>query len=132
MTACILTLGLTLAGLPADPQLDGVNLVPHFAGETNRAPHAALYWRFWSQAAVREGRWKLLAKAGEPDRLFDLETDEHERRDLAAAQPDHVAALHRQLAAWTDQLQPRGLPSDKRNGDERVWYREYFSPTARE
>ncbi len=115
-----------LAGLPADPQLDGVNLVPHFTGEDSRAPHAALYWRFWSQAAIRTGRWKLLHKAGEPDRLFDLGTDEHERRDLASDQPDRVAALSRQLMAWTEQLQPRGLPADRRNAQERVWYREYF------
>jgi arylsulfatase A-like enzyme len=116
-----------LAGLPADPQLDGVNLIPHLSGQASRPPHAALYWRFWSQAAVREGRWKLLHKAGESDRLFDLATDEHEHRDLAAAQPDRVAALRRQLVTWTDQLQPRGLPTDRHNAEERVWYRDYFS-----
>ena len=119
-----------LAGLPRDPQLDGVDLTPHLTGATLAAPHAALYWRFWSQAAIREGRWKLLFKSGEPDRLFDLGTDEHERRDLASAHPDRVATLRRKLAAWTDQLQPAGLPSDQHNKEERVWYREYFPPTV--
>lgn len=115
-----------LAGLTADPPLDGVDLIPHLTGRNSGPPHASLYWRFWSQAAVRAGRWKLLAKAGEPDRLFDLEADEHEHRDLAAAMPDRVAALHRQLEAWAGQMQPRGLPTDKHNGEERAWYREYF------
>jgi arylsulfatase A-like enzyme len=119
-----------LAGAPADSQLDGVNLIPFLTGETRAAPHAQLYWRFWSQAAVREGRWKLLSKAGEPDRLFDLESDEHEHRDLAAAQPSAVAALRRKLVAWTEQLLPRGMPTDKRNGEERIWYREYFPSTS--
>lgn len=115
-----------LAGLPADPQLDGVNLVPHFRGEATQPPHPALYWRFWSQAAVRTGQWKLLHKAGEPDRLFDLASDEQEHRDLAAAHPARVADLRRQLVAWADQLQPRGLPTDKHNAQERTWYRDYF------
>jgi len=118
-----------LAGLPADPQLDGVNLIPHLTGANSSAPHAALYWRFWSQAAIREGRWKLLHKVGEPDRLFDLASDEHERLDLAAAYPARVAELRRQLVAWTDHLKPRGLPDDKSNSQERVWYRDYFPPT---
>ncbi len=118
-----------LAGLPLDPQLDGVDLLPHLTGANVAAPHAALYWRFWSQAAIREGRWKLLHKAGEPDRLFDLGTDEPERRDLASAQPERVASLRRKLAAWTETLQPAGLPTDTLNREERVWYRAYF-PTA--
>lgn len=118
-----------LAGLPADPQLDGVDLIPHLTGANPAAPHAALYWRFWSQAAIREGRWKLLHKVGEPDRLFDLASDEHERLDLAAAYPARVAELRRQLVAWTDHLKPRSLPDDKSNSQERVWYRDYFPPT---
>ena len=118
-----------LAGLPTAPHLDGVDLIPHLTGGNSAAPHEALYWRFWSQAAIREGQWKLLYKAGEPDRLFDLASDEHERRDLASAQPDRVAALRRQLVAWTDTLQPPGLPSDKQNKEERVWYRAYFPTT---
>jgi arylsulfatase A-like enzyme len=119
-----------LAGLPRDPELDGVDLTPHLTGANSAAPHDALYWRFWSQAAVREGRWKLLFKSGEPDRLFDLGTDEHERRNLASAHPDRVATLRRKLEAWTAQLQPRGLPTDRRNAQEHAWYREYFPPTV--
>jgi uncharacterized sulfatase len=115
-----------VAGLPADAQLDGVDLLPHLTGRIAAAPHAALYWRFWSQAAVREGRWKLLHKAGEPDRLFDLENDAHERRDLAATEPARVAALRQRLVTWAEQMRPRGLPSDKKNKQEHGWYREYF------
>ena len=118
-----------LAGLPKDSQLDGVNLLPHFTGENPRPPHDALFWRFWSQAAVREGQWKLLYKSGSPDRLFDLESDEHERRDLAASMPERVLALRRRLELWTNELQPRGLPTDKHDREETQWYREYFPNT---
>ncbi len=117
----------SLAGLPEDKQLDGVNLIPFFTGANTNAPHAELFWRFWSQAAVREGNWKLLYRAGEPDRLFDLSSDEHERRDLAAQQPGRAAALRKKLQAWTMELQPPGLPGDKRDHEEIGWYREYFT-----
>src|SRR3954471_1518459 len=42
-----------------DWQLDGVNLLPHFAGQNASAPHDALYWRFGPQGAIRQGNWKL-------------------------------------------------------------------------
>ncbi len=125
-TAC------ALAGLPAESQLDGVDLIPHLTGQNPQPPHSELYWRFWSQAAVRAGRWKLIYKAGEPDRLFDIESDEHEHHDLAASAHDRVAALHQRLEKWTDQLLPRGLPPDKHDREERVWYQEYFPRTDAE
>jgi arylsulfatase A-like enzyme len=119
-----------LGGLPADKQLDGVNLIPFPAGRGTGVPHGALYWRFWSQAALREGRWKLLSNAQEPDKLFDLESDEHELHDLASGNPDKVAALRRKLEAWAMELEPKGMPGAKLNDQERGWYREYFTNQA--
>lgn len=120
-----------LAGIARDDQLDGVDLTPFLSGRRQDAPHAELYWRFWSQAAVRAGRWKLLTKAGEPDRLFDLDSDYHEHRDLAQQLPEHVQALRAKLVGWTNTLEPRGLPAAGRNQQERAWYQEYFPrPTA--
>jgi arylsulfatase A-like enzyme len=115
-----------LAGLPPDAQLDGVNLIPFLTGQNSSSPHAALYWRFWSQAAIREGPWKLLYNSQEA-KLFNLESDEHERRDLAAANLEIVAGLRRRLEAWAMELQPRGMPGGKLNDQERGWYREYFT-----
>ncbi len=112
-----------LARLPTDKHLDGVNLIPFLNGRETGAPHGALYWRFWSQAAVRDGRWKLLYNSQEPDKLFDLESDEHERRDLAAANPEKAAALRRKLESWTMELEPKGMPGGKLNDQERGWFR---------
>ncbi len=119
-----------LARLPTDKHLDGVNLIPFLNGRETGAPHGALYWRFWSQAAVRDGRWKLLYNSQEPDKLFDLESDEHERRDLAAANPEKAAALRRKLESWTMELEPKGMPGGKLNDQERGWFREYFTNHA--
>jgi len=115
-----------LAGLPTTEELDGVNLIPFLTGSESGAPHSQLYWRFWSQAAVREGNWKLLYRAGEPDRLFDVTTDEHEKTDLAQQHPERVKGMRARLELWADKMQPAGMPGDKRNDEERGWYREYF------
>jgi hypothetical protein len=53
------------------------------------------------QRAIREGRWKLLGT-----RLFDLEEDVDESRDLAAARPEVVRDLEAKLRAWESGLMP--------------------------
>jgi arylsulfatase A-like enzyme len=119
-----------LAGLPSDDQLDGVNLIPFLSEKETSPPHAQLYWRFWSQAAIREGAWKLLYRAGEPARLFDVTSDDHERINLAEKYPAKVTDLQRKLESWASQLQPAGMPADVNNAEERGWYKEYFNSTA--
>lgn len=121
-----------VAGLPAAEELDGVNLIPHLSGKKRDVPHGQLYWRFWSQAAVREGNWKLLHRAGEPDHLFDVTADEHEKIDLAEQQPEKVKSLRARLEHWAGQIQPPGMPSDKRNKQEEGWYRVYFPSSPEE
>ena len=60
------------AGLPDDPVLDGVNLIPFLTGKNRGAPHEALYWRWLGQSAVRKGRWKYL-RSDHREYLFDME-----------------------------------------------------------
>jgi len=55
---------LAAVGLPQEPELDGVNLLPHLAGQKKASPHDSLYWRFWNQAAVRNGDWKYIHAGG--------------------------------------------------------------------
>ncbi len=43
--------------------------------------------------ALRDGRWKHVRCAADPDQLFDLEADPHELTDLAA-DPAHRETLH--------------------------------------
>src|SRR5262249_20033950 len=56
----VLPTACAAAGVKVPDGLDGVNLLPHLAGEKAAAPHEALYWRFGPQKAVRKGRWKLV------------------------------------------------------------------------
>jgi uncharacterized sulfatase len=53
----------------------------------------------------REGRWKLIVPnpANRPAakvELYDIVADPHERRDLAAAEPDRVADMRARIDAW--------------------------------
>jgi arylsulfatase A-like enzyme len=106
------------AGLPADPALDGVNLLPFLTGERTGAPHDALYWRWRSQAAVRTARWKLIRLGPDQRFLFDLESPEGEARNRIADEPAVAADLERRLLAWDATLAPPGLPRAAHPQDE--------------
>ncbi len=96
------------AGLPRDPALDGVDLVPFLDGTRSSAPHATIYWRWISQAAIREGRWKFL-RAGAREYLFDLEADRGEKTNRAKAHPEIARRMRTKLEAWSSELKPPGL-----------------------
>ena len=99
---------VALAGLPADPELDGVNLIPYLRGERDGAPHDALYWRWVAQGAIRVGDWKYL-RGGAREYLFNLRNDPEEKRNLMTAERERAQLLADRLAAWAKDLQPPGL-----------------------
>lgn len=116
-----------LAGLPDTSSLDGVNLIPFLKGENNAPPHDALYWRFWTQAAIREGDWKYLSLGKDTEFLFNLTRDEHETKNLITSDPDRAAAMRKKLETWTQQFHPPGIPSGLINSQEKGWFSHYFS-----
>lgn len=71
------------------------------AGENSAASHAARYWRFGRQKAIRKGQWKLVdwrdhdAKQDSGWQLYDLAKNLGEARDVAAANPQIRAELRR-------------------------------------
>ena len=92
-----------LFGLERDPQSEGVSLAPLLDGRTQPArPQLAeirMKKGFHANALV-SGRYKLyqdVSNGGE--QIFDLEADAHEQHDLAAAQPELLEQLKRELAA---------------------------------
>lgn len=114
------------AGLPRDEKLDGVDLIPFLSGKESGPPHDALFWRFWNQAAIRSGQWKFLTVGKGNEFLFDLASDAHETKNLIAQHPEIAARLKAQLANWTGQLTPPGLPSAPANNQEGPWYEHYL------
>jgi arylsulfatase A-like enzyme len=94
---------LAVAGAELDDRIDGVNLMPYLTGAATGDAHDRLFWRFAAQGAMREGPWKLV-KVGEKSWLFNLDDDIGERNDLAAEQPERVAAMEASFGAWSDSV----------------------------
>lgn len=107
---------LAAAGSPVSPsdKLDGVDLLPYLAGDAKEAPHAALYWRFGKQNAIRMGDWKLVRAPGDgsprggragdplPAALYNLANDIGEQSDLSSAQPEKVRELQAAWNTWNE------------------------------
>jgi arylsulfatase A-like enzyme len=87
-----------VAGEKIKPR-EGVSLAPAFQGKPlkRRRP---ICWEHEGHRAVRDGKWKLVAKENQPWELYDLEKDRSELHDLSAARPKMVAELAAQWAAW--------------------------------
>tara|TARA_R110002049_G_scaffold285698_4_gene467168 strand:+ start:369800 stop:371602 length:1803 start_codon:yes stop_codon:yes gene_type:complete len=104
--------------------LDGVNLIPFLTGEIRSAPHDALMWRWVSQAAIREGKWKLL-RGGDREYLYDLNADIEEKHNLASTHPDVAERLRGKLVEWSNTLSPPGLTTSPMST---VWngYFDYY------
>ena len=87
------------AGATAPKQVEGVDLVPYLTGVKDGAPHETLFWRQGGKTALRHGDWKLvrmgrrLAAGNTKWELYDLSKDFSEEKNLAAAEPEHLAKL---------------------------------------
>jgi arylsulfatase A-like enzyme len=112
---------LAAAGVDVETKwkLDGINLLPHLEGKSDRAPHDFLFWRFGGQIAVRQGDWKLVkapgggvdqagARRAQADttgaQLFNLASDPGEQKDLSADQAEMVAKLASAWGRWNAEL----------------------------
>jgi arylsulfatase len=78
--------------------LEGVSLVPALAGQP-LARTQPLFWEHEGNRALRDGRWKLVAKEKQPWELYDMEKDRTELHDQAQTEPDRVKKL---AARWDD------------------------------
>ena len=71
---------------------EGVSLTPAFSGQSVQRG-TPIFWEHEGNRAIRDGRWKLVAKAGRPWELYDLTDDRTELHDLAAEMPEKVKQL---------------------------------------
>ncbi len=87
---------------PADLKLDGVDLLPMLT-EGAKLPERMLFWRYRKEKAVRKGPWKLLVQ-GKQSKLYNLDEDLGEKKNLAISKPQMVKALEDELAAWEQEV----------------------------
>lgn len=105
-------------------QFDGIDMIPAMNDIQNPSTRT-LYFRFWDQAAIRRGKWKYLFVGDGQRYLFDLESDQHERKNIFDQHTELASKLHEDLKAWCTQLKPAGLPTGGKMR-ERNWYEFYF------
>ncbi|MEM9883622.1 MAG: sulfatase [Planctomycetota bacterium] len=107
---------LEAAGVPLNPaqHADGVSLLPLLTGEADTLDRDAIFWHYPHYSnqgdrpsnAVRVGPHKLIEHFEDGRlRLFDLDTDPSETRDLAAKRPDLTAPLRQRLADWRQEVE---------------------------
>ena len=103
---------LDAAGVKPDPAhpLDGVSMLPVLRDAAERFDRP-MAWRMnhRGQRALRDGRWKYLRVDGH-DYLFDIDSDERERANHAALEPDRLAQLRDAWEAWNATMPP--IPDD--------------------
>ncbi len=95
---------LEAAGQRPPEGLHGQSLLPLLRGEPALergfyAHRPALHGEEGGEQAWRQGRWKLILGPGGA-RLYDLQSDPHEARDLAEQRPEVVRGLQREVESW--------------------------------
>jgi arylsulfatase A-like enzyme len=96
---------LKLAGETSLSELDGVDLMPALEGDDDYLNTRPLFWRFYKQRAVRQGRWKYLQAGIAREYLFDLESDTHESVNLIGEYPEIAESLRQTYLQWTSEMQ---------------------------
>ncbi len=97
--------------VPADREIDGVDLLPYVNGKLRDDPHEAIFWRTGTYRTVRSGDWKLqLSDPDETPFLYNLAVDPTEQHNLAAREPEQLHRLKRLIETgmsdWAVPLRP--------------------------
>ncbi len=106
-----------LAGSKA-PKNDGISIVPTLLGKGGQKTHEYLFWGGGKSTAVRMGKWKGVRSKKGPWKLYDLDKDIGESKDVAADNATIVKKIDKiATAAYT--------PQRKQTGGTRVRISDY-------
>ena len=79
--------------------MPGVSLRPALQGKSLKREQP-ICWEHEANRAIRDGKWKLVAKENQPWELYNLEKDRSELHDLATMNPRKVTELAGKWDAW--------------------------------
>ena len=84
----------------AIPPCEGESMADSFtSADTTRGP---LFWEHEGNAAVRDGKWKLVRKYPHDWELYDMDDDRTELNDIVAQHPDRKAKMLVQYETWAN------------------------------
>ncbi|MGJ8676701.1 MAG: sulfatase [Akkermansiaceae bacterium] len=115
---------LSAAGVPVEHEVDGIDLTPALKGE--ELGRKSLYWHYPHYSnqggipagAVREGDYKLVERYEDGRvHLYNLKDDMGEQNDIAAQEPERVAAMRANLHSWYESMDAKFLQK-KGNGPD--------------
>jgi len=93
-------LELAKADVPKDKTpVEGLSLAP-LLRTGNWTGHDAIFWEHEGNRAVRQGKWKLVARRKGAWELYDLDADRTELKNVSAAHPERVKELAAKYDAW--------------------------------
>jgi arylsulfatase A-like enzyme len=79
--------------------MEGVSLKPAFNGRNLKRKNP-IFWEHEGNRAIRDGKWKLVAKENQSWELYDMEADRTETCNLADKNPKKVKELAVAWDAW--------------------------------
>lgn len=103
---------LELAGVPPDPNADGVSLFSWIDSPV-ASGHDTIYWRMpGGKQALRSGNWKIVRPRNkELFELYHLGSDPGEQRDLSGTETGKLKELINRWQAYDNQMaEPISLP----------------------
>ena len=104
-----------------EQHLDGVSLAPLLLND-GPIKRKDLFWHYphysnqggFPGGVIRSGKWKLIERYEDGrTHLFDLDTDIHERSDLAQRYPKRVKQMRARLHAWYGEVDAKFLQAKK-------------------
>ena len=93
------------------PPCHGESIVPLLSGNQRTIHTEPLFWEHEGNAAVRDGKWKLVREYEKPWELYDVLQDRTELNDLAAKKPK---LRDRMIAQWKEWATANGVALPKR------------------
>ncbi|MDB6125207.1 MAG: atsA 17 [Pedosphaera sp.] len=102
MATCVDVSGVTYPKEFHDQKIkpmEGVTLQPALNGKSLKRKNP-IFWEHEGNRAVRDGKWKIVAKSDQAWELYDMEKDRTETCDLAQKNPKKVQELATAWDSW--------------------------------